>query len=1311
MAVSNLSLPRFPPFDVHFDGNVGPRWKKWLARFDRLLVGTNITEAKQQRALLLHYAGPDVDEIFDTLSDTGEAKDYQKAVDALNTYFIPQVNTAYEEYNFRQAKQQHGETIDAYHTRLRQLAQTCEFANVDKEVKTQIIIGCSSQRLRRRALRDNPNLKDLLAAGRAQERSEAQAESVEKGESTVNSLRHEQNKTKHFHKPQHQKPKSSYPPDNTRNRQKSSGPTTQSTCRNCGGSFPHSRECPAKGKECRACGKTGHYAKVCRSHPKRQHVRHLTETDESLTDEAEYVFTVQTHGSPKNPPLCEVCIENEPVQAIVDSGASVNILDEPTYKKINKRYKNILTKPQSKIYAYGSNVQLPLLGMITANIRFRSAEINTKFYVTKGRSGNLLSCHTAEKLGLLKIIVNTATDAPNLPPEEEFQDLFGGIGKIKDKQIKLHIDPEVKPKQQPHRRIPFHIRQDVEKELQRLQDLDIIETVDGPTPWVSPIVVVPKKSGEIRLCVDMREANHAIKREKHLMPTIDELITDLNGATVFSTLDLASGYHQLELDPESRHITTFTTHIGLRRYKRLMFGINAAPEIFQNAIAELLTGLPGCKNISDDIIVYGCDEEEHDENLHRVLTRLRENNARLNREKCTFRQSEVIFYGHSFSANGIKAAPQKIQAIQNMQPPKNQGEVKSLLGMAQYVSRFIPNYATITAPLRALTHQNSKWKWEEAEENSLRKLQDELTSNRVMSYFDPTKPTEVIVDASPTGLGAILTQEEKIISYGSRALSDVETRYSQTEREMLAVVWATEHYHLYLYGAQFTVITDHKPLLGIFKSHKPASPRIDRWKLRLMPYNCEVMYKPGKDAENPADFISRHPDESTPLPDNIAENYVNYLCNNIVPKAMTLSDVKNATKDDHGLQQVSRAIETNRWFIPEVKQYRKVKDELSICDGVILRGRRLVLPQSLQSQAVELAHAGHQGIVKTKRLLREKVWFPSIDRMVESRIKNCVPCQAATQGTTPSPEPLNMTPLPKAPWKEVAVDFVGPFPSGELLLVAIDEYSRFPEVEILHSTTAKAVIPKLDSIFSRQGIPDVVKSDNGPPFNSCEFANFASFLGFHHRKVTPYWPKANGEVERFMRTLGKAIRTANVEQKNWKQAMHVFLRQYRATPHTTTNLSPSEALNNRQLKIPLPQLTEVPESHVDKSIRTNDAEKKLKMKEYADQKQHSKVSEIKVGDTVLIRQPKVNKLTTPFNPKPFVVTTRKGSMVTVKRGSKKITRNISFFKKIVKTAVPETDDDDDDVVLSEQHGSELAVEPPGLRRSQRPRRQPTRLGY
>ena len=511
--------------------------------------------------------------------------------------------------------------------------------------------------------------------------------------------------------------------------------------------------------------------------------------------------------------------------------------------------------PKFEIYSYGSTTPLPLLGSWSTSVRYKTTTVSATFHVTKGNSGNLLSCDTAQQLNLITLNVNSTMSGPTIL--HTFPHLFDGIGQVKGKEIKLHISDAVTPKQQPQRRIPFHVRKDVEQELQRLEQLDIIEAVDGPTPWVSPIVVVPKKSGEIRICVDMREANKAIGREKHLMPTLDDLIADLNGAAVFSTLDLASGYHQLTLAPESRHITTFSTHVGLRRYKRLMFGINAASEIFQNAIAELLAGLPGCKNISDDIIVYGKDQREHDLNLQAVLQRLSDYNVRLNKDKCHFSQSQVCFYGHIFSAKGVQADPAKIDSIQQARAPQNVSEVKSLLGLSQYVSRFIPDYSTITAPLRALTRTDAEWKWTTNEQTCLNNLKAALTGHNVMSYFDQNKPTEIIVDASPVGLAALLVQAGKIISYASRALSDVESSYSQTEREMLAVVWGVEHFHLYVYGSRFQIITDHKPLLGIFKTQKPATPRMDRWKLRLMPYNCQLQYRPGKD--NPADFMSRLP--------------------------------------------------------------------------------------------------------------------------------------------------------------------------------------------------------------------------------------------------------------------------------------------------------------------------------------------------------------------------------------------------------------------------------------------------------------------
>ena len=401
-----------------------------------------------------------------------------------------------------------------------------------------------------------------------------------------------------------------------------------------------------------------------------------------------------------------------------------------------------------------------------------------------------------------------------------------------------------------------------------------------------------------------------------------------------------------------------------------------------------------------------------------------------------------------------------------------------------------------------------------------------------------------------------------------------------------------------------------------------------------------------------------------------------------------------------------------------------MKDELLVYKGTILRGNRIVVPNTLRNRAVDLAHVGHQGIVKTKQLIREKVWFPGVDKMVKEKVDCCLPCQAATTCKAQRLEPLRMTPLPTAPWKELTMDFLGPLPSGDYLMVVIDEYSRFPEVEIVTSTSARSTITKLDAIFARQGIPEVLKSDNGPPFNGVELKNFAEHLGFQHRKITPLWPRANGEAERFMMTLEKCVRTATIEHKNWKQELNKFLRQYRATPHSTTGISPCEALNQRKLKTTLPEVTppvrQQTIAETQKNLAERDAEQKKKIKACADQKLGVRESNIKLGDTVLVKQPKANKLSTPFNPVPLVVEEKQGSMITASDGHKTVTCNSSMFK-VVPSHIEHTgkhkQEMNEDVSANPQpleiqeldKTTNSSSSTAGLRRSQRQTRPPARF--
>ncbi|XP_029957004.1 uncharacterized protein K02A2.6-like isoform X2 [Salarias fasciatus] len=323
-----------------------------------------------------------------------------------------------------------------------------------------------------------------------------------------------------------------------------------------------------------------------------------------------------------------------------------------------------LVPADTKIFPYGCTTPLSLVGMFRCEVKANDKQTLCRFYVKSGKGCSLLGYDTATQLGLINVVNTMSTPQPSTVADKLVKDnpeLFRGIGKLKDFQVKLHIDTTVQPTCQPHRRVPFHIRQRVEKELEKLEEGDIIETVTGPTPWVSPIVTPPKPKNpnEVRICVDMRQANTAIQRERHITPTMDDVIHELNGATVFSKLDLRAGYHQLELHPDSRYITTFSTHKGLRRYKRLNFGISSAAEVFQNAICQALQGISGVKNLSDDIIVHGKTQADHDNSLAAVFQRLKEKGLTLNRDKCEFNKSRLEFFGFIFQAGGISADPKK----------------------------------------------------------------------------------------------------------------------------------------------------------------------------------------------------------------------------------------------------------------------------------------------------------------------------------------------------------------------------------------------------------------------------------------------------------------------------------------------------------------------------------------------------------------------------------------------------------------------------------------------------------------------------
>ena len=428
-------------------------------------------------------------------------------------------------------------------------------------------------------------------------------------------------------------------------------------------------------------------------------------------------------------------------------------------------------------------------------------------------------------------------------------------------------------------------------------------------------------------------------------------------------------------------------------------------------------------------------------------------------------------------------------------------------------------------PFRELLKRKAKFIWTRQHGDALKNIKNAL-STEAMGYFNKSWITELTTDASPTGLGAVLSQidpldqtRRQVILYASRGLSPVECKYSQVEREALAVVWACERLKLYLLGKEFNLVVDNKAVELIYGNPKSKpSARLERWGLRLLPFAFRIRHEPGE--TNIADYLSRNAVEEVKIGDDYVERYVNMLVVAGLPPTIKLKTVAEMTNKDNTLNMVKKFINGEK-INPEISQLKPfvgVKNELAVTeDGVILKGSQIVIPFELQTHIILIGHEGHQGTEKTKQLLNRFVWFPGMNTAVERYVKKCRVCQANSEKR--EYEPLKMSNMPIGAWSELSADFHGPLLCGTYLLVVMDEYSRYPIVKSVKSTKAETVIPVLHEIFNTFGIPQQIKTDNGPPFQSYQFGAYLDSLGVKHRKITPLWPRANGICERFMRKI------------------------------------------------------------------------------------------------------------------------------------------------------------------------------------------------
>lgn len=662
------------------------------------------------------------------------------------------------------------------------------------------------------------------------------------------------------------------------------------------------------------CGFKGHFQKHCRTRAnKRKNSNNNTNSDNTKNKRAkiefpknkdnasiDYIFHIDDDATIE----CEVGKVN--IQMLIDSGSKSNIINDITWnlmKQSNVVVSNQQGYSDKKFMAYGSKEPLKVLGSFNAEIKVGSKSLTAKFYVIRNGSRNLLGKETAIALNVLKIGLNVNSI-------EQIQ-----FPKFKDIQLEITIDKSVPPVCQPYRRVPLPLEAKINKKIDELVRMDIIEPVNKPSSWISPMVPILKPDDDIRICIDMRAPNKAIIRENHPLPTMEQLITKFAKAKVFSKLDIKNAFHQVELNENSREITTFITSKGLYRYKRLMFGISCAPEHFQKIMERMLLSCEGVVNFIDDIVVFGRDDKEHDTRLQKVLTVLKNNNVLLNNNKCVFKTKSINFLGHELSSLGIKPLEKYLKVIETFRAPETIEEIQSFLGLVNFVGKWIPNLSTLTEPMRKLLRQkihknaNITALWQKEQAVALNELKSCLSKIPTLGYYDPKDRTQVIADASPVALGSVLVQYDnkgpRIIAFGNKSLTNIEKRYCQTEKEALALVWAIEHFHMYLYGKKFELITDHKPLEVIFGTRSKPCARIERWVLRLQSYDFKVIYKPGK--SNIADPLSRlcaNPYVQKSSLD--LEHHVNQIVQYARPIALSLKSIIEASNEDHELNLVKK---------------------------------------------------------------------------------------------------------------------------------------------------------------------------------------------------------------------------------------------------------------------------------------------------------------------------------------------------------------------------------------------------------------------
>ncbi len=694
---------------------------------------------------------------------------------------------------------------------------------------------------------------------------------------------------------------------------------------------------------------------------------------------------------------------------------------------------------------------------------------------------------------------------------------------------------------------------------------------ESHSPWNSPLFLVKKKDGSYRAVVDFRKVNTMTVPDHYPIPVLSDLLQSIGkDNTVFTTLDLKSGFWQIPLDPSSRQITAFSTPSGHYEWLRAPMGLRNSPLTCQRLVNSLFQGLigDGLFVYLDDLILVSRDLESHFDKLDLVLQKFQEAGLKLNLSKCKFLRSRIEFLGHIVDKDGIHTTDAKVRAVQNFPTPTSVTHVRSFLGLAGYYRAFIKDFASIASPLTRLLKKEVSFVWHDAQQTSFDQLKHALTHAPVLTFPDYTLPFILCTDASALGVGAVLMQQTEssrpqVIAYASRTLNAAESRYSVTHLEALALVWALRHFRDIIYGYQVTVYTDHAALLHLFKG-KNLSGRLSRWFLTIEEFNPTIKYLPGK-ANVAADALSR----------NVAVASVMEITN------FSRDELSAAQRQDPVWSHVVYALESGDEI--NLPKLHVPLSQFSLADGILCRTikvheqtvTQLVIPTSLISSVLHLIHdapqSGHPGRDKSLTMARKRYYWPTMRLDIANHVEGCLSC-ARTKGSTRT-APMLEYPTPSGPFETVAIDLLQ-LPcsrqGSSYVLVCVDHFSRFVILAPLPNKSASVVAHALVShLLCPFTTPSVLLSDNGTEFKNEVLNTICQQYKISQCFITSHHPSSNGLVERTNKKILEILRhVAGTLHESWEDWLPHVAASINGSVNSSTGKTPHYIVYGEEKRLP-----------------------------------------------------------------------------------------------------------------------------------------------